>query len=66
MEQTRAFKRMVKERETYTTIAKKLEGMGIQAKANVVYRWITGKKKASMKVKKGIATILRCLVEDIF
>lgn len=63
---TKAFERMVEMQETYTTLSAKLRPEGYIFNARTVYRYITGKEMPSKPIKKAIAKVLRCLVNDIF
>ena len=63
---TRAFDRMIEQKETYTTLSEKLRQEGYIFNARTVYRYITRKAMPTKPVKRAIAKVLRCLVSDIF
>lgn len=65
-QRTKAFKRMVDMKETYTTLSEKLKNKGYVFNARTIYRYITGKEAPSKPIKKAIAEVLQCLVSDIF
>ena len=63
---TKAFERMIEQKETYATLARKLRDEGYIFNERTVYRYITGKENPSKPVKKAMAKVLKCLVVDIF
>ena len=63
---TKAFERMIAQKETYATLSRKLRDRGYIFNERTVYRYITGKETPSKPIKKAIAEVLKCLVVDIF